>query len=277
MTARLLNGAALPLTDRGVAYGDGLFETLAVVRGRLRLLPLHLARLTRGLERLQITGLELAVVEATLCTLAATVLDSAALKLIVTRGEGQRGYTPPADPEPHWFVQQLPWTPPTDHTPPAAVRVSSVRLASQPLLAGLKHLNRLEQVLARLEHPAPAVDEVLLLNGQDQVVCAGSANVFCVRDGRLLTPAITDCGVEGVMRASILQACAAGHIALPAQVTTLTMADLLNADEVFLTSALRGAWPVSSIDAQPVRPGTVARQVAAYWRQQDGSSPVRVA
>ena len=269
MTARLLTGASLPLNDRGLAYGDGLFETLAVVHGRPQLLRQHLARLRLGLERLQIVGLDLAEVEATLCTMAATVTASAALKLIVTRGEGLRGYTPPAHPLPHWFVQTLPWIAPTAHTPPAAVRVSSVRLAAQPLLAGLKHLNRLEQVLARLEFPAPAVDEVLMLNGQEQVVCGGSSNVFCVRDGQLLTPAITDCGVEGVMRASILQACATGEIPIPARITCLTIAELLSADEVFLTSALRGAWSVASIDAQPERQGAVARQVAAHWQQPD--------
>ena len=194
LAASGLAQSAVPLPDRGLTYGDGLFETMAVLEGRIRLLPRHLQRLAEGLRRLGIDGLDLVQLEAALFEAAAhsRTLDgcaaSAALKCTVTRGDGPRGYAPPRPAHPRWWIQAFPWTPPASHRAAARVVCSAVRLGHQPLLAGLKHLNRLEQVLARQQVSPTNADELLMFDTDGRLVCASAANVFLALDGRLLTP-----------------------------------------------------------------------------------------
>ena len=255
----------VPVTDRGLAYGDGLFETLAVVAGKPKLLAGHLARLQRGAERLAIAGLDLKAIETAIYAAAAAFSSHGAVKLMVTRGDGPRGYTPPVAQNPRWWLQSFAWTPPTGLPNGAHVAMSSVRLGEQPLLAGLKHLNRLEQVLARAENPATRADEALMLDSSGRLVCATSANIFVVREGRVFTPRLEWCGVAGVVRGALLAAASSGALPWPIVEAELTQAALLDADEVFLTSALRGVWPVAVIDGTTVRTGNVAKACFDYW------------
>jgi 4-amino-4-deoxychorismate lyase len=162
-------------------------------------------------------------------------------------------------------VQQFPWTPPSELPAGAHVVVSSVRLGEQPLLAGLKHLNRLEQVLARAENPASRADEALMLDGAGRLVCATAANIFMVREGKLFTPRLERCGVAGVVRGALLAAASDGALPWPAVETDLTPAALLGAEEVFLTSALRGVWSVAAVDGTPMPSGEVAQACFDYW------------
>lgn len=254
---------ALAADSRGLAYGDGLFETMAVRDGRVLLRERHLARLASGLARLGIAALPADALASALDE-AAGGHAAACLKLIVTRGAGPRGYTPPTDAPAEWLLQRLPWSPPPPDRAPAVLHTSSVRLGLQPLLAGLKHLNRLEQVLARREFPAPAHDEALQLDAEGRVACATAANLFCLRDGRLLTPRVDRCGVAGVMRAEVLALAAAGALP-PATEVDLWPADLHAADEVFLTSALRGAWAVGALDGRTLSQGGLASRIMALW------------
>jgi 4-amino-4-deoxychorismate lyase len=254
---------SLAVDNRGLAYGDGLFETMAVRDGRVLLRERHLARLATGLARFGIAAPPADALAATLGE-AAAGNAAACLKLIVTRGAGSRGYTPATDAPTEWLLQRLPWSPPRQDRPPAALRTSSVRLALQPLLAGLKHLNRLEQVLARREFPAPAHDEVLQLDAEGRVACASAANVFCLRDGRLRTPRVDRCGVAGVLRAEVLALSASGVLP-PATEADLVPDDVYGADEVFLTSSLRGAWPVAALDGRPLSQGGLASRIMALW------------
>ena len=256
---------AVPVTDRGLAYGDGLFETMAVVNGAPKLLSAHLARLQRGLERLQLTGVAVSAVAAAICEAANGLGGEGALKLIVTRGDGPRGYAPPHEPSPRWWLQSFPWACPTQPAAGAGLAVSSVRLGEQPLLAGLKHLNRLEQVLARTEHPPAVADEALLLDGAGRVVCATAANLFVVKDGQLLTPSLRRCGVAGVVRSALLEAGASHRLPWMVAEADLTLECLRTADELFLTSALRGVWPVATLGGQPVRTGPIAAACFDYW------------
>ena len=140
------------------------------------------------------------------------------------------------------------------------VRVCELRLAEQPRLAGLKHLNRLEQVLARAEWADPAIAEGLMLDTAGRVVCATMANVFAVIDGALVTPALDRCGVAGVARAEVLAT------QVRAQVRDLRLDELLDADEVFLTSSVRGILPVQAVGDKVFAPGPVTRALQRHWR-----------
>ena len=256
---------AVPVTDRGLAYGDGLFETIAVVNGVPKLLSGHLARLQQGVERLRITGVPLPAIASAIGEAAAGMGGQGALKLMLTRGDAPRGYAPPEEANPRWWLQAFPWTCPTEPATGASVAVSTVRLGEQPLLAGLKHLNRLEQVLARAEYPPAAADEALMLDSAGRVVCATAANVFVVRKGAVFTPDLTRCGVAGVVRNALLTA--GGSPALPwtFTATDLTLDWLLTADEVFLTSALRGVWPVATLGGQTLLTGPVTQACFRFW------------
>jgi 4-amino-4-deoxychorismate lyase len=130
-----------------------------------------------------------------------------------------------------------------------------LRLASQPALAGIKHLNRLEQVLARAEWDDPAIDEGLLCDASGHVVCATAANLFAVIDGRLVTPDVSHAGVAGVARAIVVDA-------LAAEVRRVSADDIERASEVFLTNALRGVMRVARIDARRFGSGPLAAEAA---------------
>lgn len=254
----------LPLTDRGLAYGDGLFETLRVSGGRIPLLTLHLQRLAAGAQRLAI-GLDLARVEEELRTFAA-LLGQGVAKLIVTRGDGLRGYAPPAESRSRRILQAsaLPQWPSQHAEQGVRLFACQTRLAEQPLLAGLKHLNRLEQVLARAEWQDPAFAEGLLCDTSGRIIEGVFSNLLLVRDGVLLLPDLQRCGVAGVMRAALLQAADEQGIAW--RIADLSVEDLLRADEVLLCNSLYGVWPVQGYLQRdwPVGPLTRKLQAIAH-------------
>lgn len=198
--------AELSVRDRGLAYGDGLFETLAVRAGTPRLLERHLARLEEGCRRLAIP-LDTAALRQELLAFCAALGDGVA-KLIVTRGEGLRGYAPPAEASPRRILSGSPRPAYPERHWQQGVRLFAcrTRLAEQPLLAGLKHLNRLEQVLARAEWSDAGHAEGLMLDVHERVVEGVFSNLLLVLDGTLVAPDLRRCGVAGVMRAEFSSA-----------------------------------------------------------------------
>ena len=245
--------------DRGLAYGDGLFETIAVRRGQPRLLERHLQRLGTGCQRLRIPC-DIAQLGAEVEAYAA-LLGAGVAKLLLTRGDGLRGYAPPAEPE----VRRLLLASPAPAYP-AAHAVEGIvlfpcttRLASQPLLAGLKHLNRLEQVLARGEWTSTEYAEGLMLDQDGKPIEGVFSNLFLVREGRLLTPALDRCGVAGVLRGLLLDI--AAREGIQAEVLPLALADLRGADEVFLCNSQYGIWPVRRYAAANWSVGPVTRKL----------------
>jgi 4-amino-4-deoxychorismate lyase len=250
--------------DRGLEFGDGLFETIAVVDARPRLLERHLARLAEGCARLGIEAPAAGALAGELAA-AARVPGTGLLKLIVTRGAGGTGYA--ADPAARPCRWLAAW--PARPRPEAyardgvAVRLLATRLAEQPLLAGLKHLNRLEQVLARRELGAdPAVQEGLLQDVRGRLVCGTMTNVFAVIDHRLVTPSLERAGVAGVMRAALLDAWRSAGTAV--EVRDLEPAELDGASEIFLSNALIGVWPVAALGGRALAPGRYAREAQAW-------------
>jgi len=254
----------LPLSDRGLAYGDGLFETIAVRGGRAKLLPRHLARLGEGAQRLSI-DLDLPALEAELLAFFAELGEGVA-KLMVTRGDGLRGYAPPQPSSPRRILlgNPLPSYPASNAEQGVRLFPCVTRLAEQPLLAGLKHLNRLEQVLARGEWQDAAFAEGLMRDVSGRVIEGVFSNLFLVKDGVLLTAELSRCGVAGVMRAEVLEQAACQGIAC--EVRDILFDELLTADEVFVCNSLYGIWPVRELAASVWPAGPLTRKLQALIR-----------
>jgi 4-amino-4-deoxychorismate lyase len=251
--------ATLGLADRGLHYGDGLFETIACVRGRPRLLPLHLQRLAAGCERLGFEPPPAGELAAEVRR-AAAASDRSIVKVIVTRGDAvARGYGACGAEITRRIVLRYAW--PEEEAPgaPVAVRLGTLRLAESPHLAGLKHLNRLEQVLARAEWRDPAIAESLHFSASGALVSGTASNVFLARDGGLLTPSLECCGVAGVMRRAVIEHARRQGIAVEA--ARLGPEDLRVAAEVFLTSARIGIRSVSVLDGRPLPPPRLAGEL----------------
>ena len=265
MIARVLvDGAAedrVSALDRGLVYGDGLFETIRVVDGSAPLWQGHIARLRDGCRRLGLPPPNAATLAGELARVADGMAD-AVVKIILTRGRGERGYAPPEATDVTRVVAAFPapCVPPDWYRNGIRVRCCALRLAAQPRLAGIKHLNRLEQVLARGEWSDADVVEGLLFDSAGNLVSATAANVFVGVAGELLTPPVDHCGVAGVMRGALLEA-------MPdVRVQTMTKEDLMRADEIFLASSVRGVLPVCALDERVLRAGPHARAAQAQWR-----------
>lgn len=246
MNARIFVGDtrfdAIAADNRGVAYGDGLFETMRAHRGDVPWWDAHWTRLRAGAQRLRIPMPDEAKARSEATQLLSG--EDAVLKLIVTRGNGGRGYAAVKDAAPTWIVSTHP-LPSGTPSEGITVRWCETRLSVQPLLAGIKHCNRLEQVLARAEWNDLTtqdhnVAEGLMRSTEGDVVCATAANLFLLRNDRWHTPAIDRCGVAGVCRAWALRE-------LDATELRLDVTAIEQADAVFLCNAVRGILPVAKL------------------------------
>lgn len=257
----LVNGReshSIPLGDRGFHYADGLFETIAVRRGQPRLLDLHLERLAEGCARLALPMPLPGLLEQEIQAVVQS--PEQVVKIILTRGATGRGYRPPESPEPTRVVAG--YEAPPRRTGGVRVRTCATRLASSPALAGLKHLGRLEQVLARSEWRDEQIAEGLMLDVEGHVVCGTQTNLFVLRGAELVTPSLDHAGVNGIMRRSVLRW--ARERCMVARVDRLMPEDLFDGQEVFLTNALVGAWPVLELDGRAVRKGGIATEFNAW-------------
>ncbi len=258
----LINGEfqeQVSIRDRGFQYGDGLFETLAVTRGKPIFWDRHMRRLRHGAERLGFTPPP----ESLLRQEAGQICmnhERAVLKIIITRGASGRGYGPVAGASPTRVLNLSPWTdyPSAYAQQGVTVRFCRMTLARNRFLAGIKHLNRLEQVLARTEWQDD-YQEGLMQDADGHVVEGTMSNVFAVSKGTLLTPDVSQCGVEGVMRGVVIECAAAASI--PCRVTDIRRQDILDADEIFLTNSLIGLWPVRMLEGQNLSVGHITRQL----------------
>jgi 4-amino-4-deoxychorismate lyase len=247
--------------DRGLHFGDGVFETIACRGGRARFLSLHLDRLTHSCERLQIALGDVTVVRQEI-EHAASGAEASLIKLIVTRGTAlARGYAPSGTESATRVLLRYAWPQEdtTAWTDGVRVAIARMRLGENAALAGMKHLNRLEQVLARSEVPGTEAAELLLFSSSGRLTSGTMSNVFIVRHARLFTPRLDVCGVAGVMRRVVLaEAAKAGLIA---EEGVLSESDLQGADEVFVTNARIGIWPVRAIGSRSVTVGPVTRRL----------------
>jgi 4-amino-4-deoxychorismate lyase len=261
----LLNGTLAQQVspyDRGLHFGDGLFETIACRRGRPRFLTLHLERLASGCERLGIETGSLPDIQTEVRALASEVDAAAIIKVILTRGTAvARGYQASGREKATRITFRYAWPAETATESQVGVRVRTgqLRLGENPALAGLKSCNRLEQVLARAEWTDPGIAESLLFSSSGRLISGTMSNVFVVEGSRLRTPSLDLCGVAGVMRRVVLRE--AQRAGIPVQEDVLGVADLAMADELFLTNARMGVWPVRELDGRVREPGPVTRRV----------------
>jgi 4-amino-4-deoxychorismate lyase len=236
-------GSMVSASDRGLHYGDGLFETMRLHKGRVWLLQRHLARLRRGCTQLALPWPGEPAIEEDLAQLLAGGKTEGVVRLVLTRGDGPRGYLPPSGATGR-RITALHSLPPQG---PAAMRVGicNTPLGYSPALSGLKHLGRLEQVLAAAEVATAGWDEGLMLNQAGLIIEATRHNLFFLRDGRWLTPPVAGCGVAGVMRALILETLA--ERGMPCGEAPLRYDELHEIDAMFLCNAVAGMRPVKRV------------------------------
>jgi 4-amino-4-deoxychorismate lyase len=244
----LVNGNpadTIAVADRGLSYGDGVFRTLRVQQGSPFCWPRHFEKLLHDCHALQIQCPGEDILLQEIVQLSGT--GSGVAKIMVTRGQGERGYAPSLSSNPTRVVSFYP-APEYDaafYSDGIAPHLCGLKLSRQPRLAGIKHLNRLENVLAAAECQAAGAAEGLLEDEEGFVISGTRSNVFAVINGRLSTPDLSASGVAGVQRDRVI-AWAEQH-GVQCAVTRLRMADLLQADEIFLVNSVFGLWPVARI------------------------------
>lgn len=243
-------GTTVIAVDRGLNYGDGLFETMRLHQGKVPLLAHHLARLGADCGRLALPYPGEACIAQDIEALAGGATVDGIVRVVLTRGDGGRGYAPPPDARGRRIVALHP--PPPSGPASLAVGICETRLGRSPALGGMKHLGRLEQVLAAAEVAAAGWDEGLMLDESGHLVEATRHNLFFVRDGRLLTPPLQGCGVAGVMRALVLESLP--RLGLAGGEAPLRYHELHEIEEMFLCNAVAGVRPVSRIAGRELGP-----------------------
>ncbi len=275
--------AHLPIDDRGLTYGDGLFETIRIINGRPLFFDRHVARLTTGLATLNLPiPWDAAALLSRCCKLiSVNEITNGILRLTITRGSGPRGFAPPTEPNPTLIMQTLITPKPngaaSDGRGGEGVRVLLAPRRIDPAnpLCHLKHLSALDKVLAKdLAHRQNA-DDALFLNTHGHLTEATAWNLFIVIEGQVLTPAL-HCGVlPGITRQLILElAPALGYHIIE---TELTPHMLTNSSEAFLTNAVSGIRPLTHFNHQPIgsgTPGPITASITHRYHQHCSNSLV---
>lgn len=241
--------------ERAMHYGDGLFETLRVVDGRAPLWQWHWQRLQLGCERLRLPLPDEARLLRRLRRLRQRLPD-ATVKLLWSAGSSARGYARPEPLSSRMHLYAAPRQAPPDRG--LRLRWCEFRLGDNPLLAGIKHLNRLEQVMARSEWTDSAIDEGLMLDGQGHVIAATASNLLIRKNRRWITPLLDRCGVAGVGRRWCLQQ-------LAAQEARIGVADVEGAEQCLLINAVQGPRPVVRLGAASWRMDAEVQTLQRSW------------
>lgn len=240
-----IEGSAVDARDRGFAYGDGVFRTIRVRAGRAQLWPRQFSKLETDCAALGICCPAATVLEGDLAVVAARNPDGV-VKITLTRGIAARGYAVPHETK---VTRVVSWSAPPiapDIENGIRARWCNLRLAIQPVLAGIKHLNRLENVLARSEWRDPAIAEGLLRDMEGHVVGGTMSNLFLLHDGCLITPALSGSGVAGVTRDIIIERARAEGTAV--HIAPITPQEVGAADALFLVNSVIGVWPVAALE-----------------------------
>lgn len=268
-----INGAEqtqLAARDRAVQFGDGCFTTAAVINGQIQLLPAHLQRLKQGCERLLMAEPDWQQLEAEMLT-AAQGQERTVLKVILTPGAGGRGYSRHGCSHPTRIISLSPWPHHYQALQQQGARLvtSPVPLARNPLLAGIKHLNRLEQVLIRHHLDQTEADEALVLDTEGTVVECCAANLFWREGDKIFTPCLDQAGVAGIMRRFLMAQMAATGQAC--QLIDGNRDRILAADEVVICNALMPVLPVRSIDDVSFTARSLYQQLLASCQKMEAS------
>ncbi|GAO37233.1 aminodeoxychorismate lyase [Sulfuricella sp. T08] len=246
--------------DRGLTYGDGVFRTLRVSASRPLCWSRHYDKLYADCAALGIVCPPEAILAAEMAELIEETPDCV-LKVIVTRGESQRGYAIPEYMEPTRILMAspVPQYPANYLTDGIRLHLCSTRLGMQPLLAGIKHLNRLENVLARLEWYDSEIAEGLMLDMDGNVIEGTMSNLFLRKGKTLHTPDLGRCGVAGVQRQRIMEI--AVRLGMTVRVENLPLARIYDADEIVLCNSVIGVWQVRELGAKTWQAGNLAARL----------------
>ncbi len=267
----LLNGESkhlIDVRDRGFQYGDGVFETIRVANGDPLFQSEHLARLELGCQRLKIKMPDKSLLRDELAQLLAESSSSAILKIILTRGIGGRGYRFPEHPQTTRLlsVHAMPDYPQHFYNQGIKTLICRHRLGLNSYFAGIKHLNRLEQIMARSEWcEQDDIQEGIMLDLSGRVVEGTMTNIFFVAEKQLFTPSIKDSGVAGIIRQWVID------IAQQQGITVTEggfyVEQLLHADEIFVTNSVIGIWPVARVDKTVFTVGSITQQFQRIYQQ----------
>lgn len=248
--------------DRGIQFGDGVFETMLFCNGELEYFELHWNRLKNGCERI---GFECPNIKNKLLTLVSKhAQQHSVVKLIVTRGSSTRGYTVPKKISANWIltIATVSFFSEYYYKIGVKVKLCDARLPKDPQLAGIKHLNRLVQVLAKQEL-SDEYQEGLLKDCDDYIIEGCMSNLFLIKDNSLLTPDLSYSGVKGVMRQNIIDFCLKKHI--PCKIKPIKYDDILVADEIFLTNSVLKVWPVRAIESVCYSVGQLTKSLVNHF------------
>ena len=253
------NQAISPL-DRGFAYGDGVFRTLVMREGQPENWPLHYQKLVADCAAIKIVCPSADMLINDLGQLFLPS-ETAVAKIIVTRGEGERGYAPPAITAPMRVVVKttMPDYPKSYSEEGVNLHVCKTQLAAQPLLAGVKHLNRLENVLARMEWNDPTIADGIMFDTQNNVIECTAANIFARFNDTLKTPNLNQCGIAGITRQRIIDHAHLWHLKI--KIEQINLEQLLNADEVIISNSLFTTWQVQQILHKNWQPSFLANHI----------------
>lgn len=246
----LINGVPgnqVSAQDRGLLYGDGVFRTLRVLNGCIQCWPRHYHKLQQDCAALWIACPEAGMLHEELQRLIGQQPDGVA-RITITRGEQKEyGYRPVEDVIPTRILKISPLFhyPDENYSRGVKLRICNIRLAHQPKLAGIKHLNRLENILAAAECSDPDIAEGVLLDVSGNVIEGIRSNLFMVRKGELFTPSLSSCGVAGIQRERVME-WAVRH-GVPCWVKQFGLMELLAAEEIFLVNSVIGLWPVREL------------------------------
>ena len=249
-TKNLINGKysnEIVLSDRAIHYGDGLFETIAIQNKQILCFDEHLNRLEKGCKKLKIPIPNRNIIKNEISTLIETS-DRAVIKIIISRGQGGRGYKIPEDIEPTRIISLHPWPSYSVNYSTSGIKtkVCDFRYSQNSKLAGIKHLNRIEQVLARSEWTDSTILEGIVMDSDNYVIEGTMSNIFCITGTTLFTPDLSLCGIDGVVRKKIIDL--SDKLKFSIEIKNITLEFLLDAEEVFMCNSLIGVWPVNSID-----------------------------
>ncbi len=262
----LVNGIEsdwISVRDRGLTYGDGVFRTFVLRGGKPVQWSRQYAKLAADCEALRIACPPAAVLEHDLAAVAMRSPDCV-IRIVITRGAGERGYAIPAVASPVRAVSAspLPDYPQRHYDRGVRVQACRMRLAAQPALAGIKHLNRLENVLARAEWSDPEIAEGLLCDTDGNVIGGTMSNLFLARGGQLVTPDLARCGVAGVQRDLVIEL--AGINSIRVGIANVSIDEMLAADELFLVNSVIGVWQIAEFGRKSWRPGPMTAQIRRW-------------
>jgi len=229
----------ISINDRGLAYGDGIFTTAKVTDGEVSLLHLHLNRLKNGCRLFKISGIDFTALKDELIQ-CCKAYDLAVLKVVITSGEGGRGYSRVGVGKPNIIIKVSEFPAKYFEWKNSGISLggSSIQLGINPMFDGIKHLNRLEQVLIRDELDSTSYDDLLVFNIFDEIIETTCANIFWFDQGQLYTPQIKDSGVAGIQRSEVLRK----HP--DTQIIKAKASDILKAQSVFITNSIMEIVPV---------------------------------